>query len=218
MRWPWQKKKKDPDIETGLLVKTTNDHRTLTTTHRLFATCHIHQLPNTEGHTVEIILDGGHLKGFKGMCDVAAAEALWRLGLPSCYSVLNAWLQAAKGEAFPAASVDEEKRMIKLGDDTNGLRQRRGLLLPLMSNGRLPLSKDVAEAYLMRNIPGDATLHGSSMVYKGTRIDVAGDPPSSYFLMHDTLTWAQGSGPGTPPVLAYLNRVPERVLKRLTRP
>lgn len=215
MRWPWQKKSTTfkSDIETGMVVKTTNNKRTGTATHRMAVMCNIHQHPDTEGHWVEIIVNGGHLKGFRGMCDMGASEALWRLGLPSCYAVVATWIIAAKGKGNFARYDNEEKEMRKLGDDTDGLRQRRGLLLPLMSNDRLPLSTEVAVAYIQKTIPCDARIWDG-----GQRVEVPGTPNSLYILMHDTLSWALGSGPGNPEVLTYLNRTPKRVLRRLTIP
>ncbi len=209
MRWPWRKKA-DPAIETGE-VTTTNNHRTHTLTHRQATMCNLQQLPDTEGHWVEAIIDGGHLKGFRGMCDVAAAEALWRLGLPSCYSVVSAWITSAKGQGNYARYNNEEKEMQKLSGAANDLRQRRGLLGPPISNGRLPLSTEAAVAYIQKTIPCDARIWDG-----GQGVEVPGDPPSTYFLMHDTLSWAQGPGPGVPEVLAYLNRTPVRVLQRLS--
>ncbi len=213
MRWPWQKKSTTlQSAARGPLVKTTNNHHADTITHRLTALCHIRQHPDTEGHTVEIILGGGHLRGFKGMCDMGAAESVWRLGLPSCYTVFNAWIIAAKGEGNFALSNNEEKEMQKLSGAADDLRQQRGLLGPPMSKGRLPLSREAAVAYIQETIPCDA-----EVMTNGQRVNVPGNPDSTYFLMHDTLSWAQGPGPGIPEVLAYLNRTPVRVLERLAK-
>lgn len=174
--------------------------------------CGLHQGEGAK-HVVIAILKEGHLKGFSGMCDVGAAEAMYRLGTMSCYGFFNAWITAAKGGRGRFRTQNEEEALEKLHGFTTEIRNNRLNNKPWIP-GRLELSGNAAAAFIEKSIPENARV-AAGHARGGHKVTVPGDPPSSYHLMTDTLSWALGSGPGHPDVIKYLQKLSTRVLDAL---